>query len=94
MFFGVEHGALFSVQAAQSAGKKAVVAFLSPHHQTRERWVDRQYGEFPELATPAARRLLEMGKQRDARRDQEARTADVVHCASSFTRDFTDRRGY
>jgi glycosyltransferase involved in cell wall biosynthesis len=85
-FLGIEHGALFSIQAAQSAGKKAVVAFLSPHHKTRERWVDSEYERFPELCTPATRRLLDMGKERDARRDEEARTADVVHCASSFTK--------
>jgi glycosyltransferase involved in cell wall biosynthesis len=84
-FFGVEHGALFSLEAARSAGKKAVVAFLSPHHQTRERWVDPQYDRFPELSTPTSRRLREKAKQRDARRDQEARLADVIHCASSFT---------
>lgn len=85
-FFGIEHGALFSIQAAHSAGKKAAVAFLSPHHKTRERWVDSEYERFPELCTPATKKLLEMGKERDARRDQEARTADVVHCASSFTK--------
>jgi glycosyltransferase involved in cell wall biosynthesis len=85
-FLGVEHGALFSIRASRSIGKKSVIAFLSPHHKTRERWVDRQYELFPELWTPATRRLLDMGKERDARRDQEARMADVVHCASSFTR--------
>ena len=86
-YLGVEHGALFSIQAAHKEGKKAVVAFLSPHHKTRERWVDREYQRFPELLTPANRRLLELARERDARRDQEGQLADVVHCASKFTRD-------
>jgi glycosyltransferase involved in cell wall biosynthesis len=85
-FFGVEHGALFSIQAARSAGKQAVVGFLRPHHKTQERWVDPQYDRFPELWTPATRRLREKARQRDARRDEEARLASVIHCASNFTR--------
>jgi glycosyltransferase involved in cell wall biosynthesis len=85
-FFGVEHGALFSIQAARAAGKKACVAFLSPHHKTQERWLDPQYDRFPELWTPATRRLREKARKRDARRDEEARVADVIHCASNFTR--------
>jgi len=86
-FLGIEHGALFSIQSARAAGKKTVVAFLSPHHKTREQWVDPQYDQFPELSTPATKRLMELAKARDARRDQEGRLADVVHCASKFTRD-------
>ena len=84
-YFGVEHGALSSIQAARAIGKKSVVGFLSPHHSTRAEWVDREYERFPELLTSDTRRIRERAKARDARRDEEARTADVVHCASTFT---------
>lgn len=93
-FFGVEHGALFSIQAAHAAGKKAVVGFLSPHHKTQERWVDPQYDRFPELWTAATRQLREKARQRDARRDEEARMADVLHCASKFTRNSLIAEGH
>jgi glycosyltransferase involved in cell wall biosynthesis len=86
-FFGVEHGALASLRAARRLGKPSVLAFLSPHHATRRAWVDAEYERFPELATPASRRLLELGRRRDARRDEEARLADVILANSRFTRD-------
>lgn len=84
-YFGVEHGALSSIQAARSVGKKSVVGFLSPHHSMRAEWVDQEYERFPELLTSDTRKIRELAKTRDARRDEEARTADVVHCASTFT---------
>jgi glycosyltransferase involved in cell wall biosynthesis len=87
VFLGVEHGALFSVEAAKMAGKKSVVAFLSPHYETRKKWVDVEYERFPELLTASKRALLLKGPERDARKDKEAAIADVVHCASRFTRD-------
>jgi len=83
--FAVEHGALCAVSAARRLGKKSVVAFLSPHHFLRRRWVDREYERFPELLTPGGRRLLELARERDARRDEEARLADLIYANSSFT---------
>jgi glycosyltransferase involved in cell wall biosynthesis len=85
-FLGVEHGALATLEAARRLGKPGVVAFLSPHHATRARLVDAEYARFPELATSATRRLLELGRRRDARRDAEAAAADVVLANSEFTR--------
>jgi glycosyltransferase involved in cell wall biosynthesis len=84
-FFGVEHGSLWSIMAARRSGKKSVVAFLSPHHSVRERWVDREYASFPELAAPHTRRLSELARRRDARRDEEARLADAIYTNSRFT---------
>lgn len=84
---GVEHGALAMLVEARRLGKPAVLAFLSPHHTTRATWVDAEYDRFPELSTPASRRLLALGRERDARRDAEARLADVVVANSRFTRD-------
>ncbi len=84
-FFGVEHGVLCAISAARRLGKKSVVAFLSPHHSVRRRWVDREYERFPELSTPDSRRLMELARRRDARRDEEARLADVIYANSSFT---------
>ncbi len=86
-FFGVEHGALAALRMAKEQGKAGVLAFLSPHHTMREQWVDREYEKFPELLTPATRKLLRLATARDARRDEEARLADAILTASSTTRD-------
>lgn len=86
-YFGVEHGALEGITAARSLGKPSVVGFLSPHHMTRKRWVDSEYDRFPGLRSRDAQRLLDKARLRDARRDREAFESDVVHCASSFTRE-------
>jgi glycosyltransferase involved in cell wall biosynthesis len=84
-FIGVEHGCLRSLQAARQAGKKSVVSFESPHHLFRARWVDSEYEQYPELFTPAKRKLQQLGQLRDARRDREAELADVIQCASQVT---------
>ena len=84
-FLGVEHGALAAVQTAQSFGKPTVVAFLSPHHRTRERWVDAEFDRQPELGRPGRARLDDLSYARDARRDDEAMLADWVVSGSSFT---------
>ncbi len=84
-FFGVEHGALAAIRAAQGLGKPAILAFLSPHHRTRERWVDAEFDRQPELGTPGRARLDHLSDERDARRDDEAALADWVVSGSSFT---------
>jgi len=84
-YLGVEHGALSSLQSARALGKPGIVAFFSPHYSARAEWVDPEYERFPELLTPATRKIRQLAKARDARRDEEARMADLVHCASMFT---------
>jgi glycosyltransferase involved in cell wall biosynthesis len=84
-FFGVEHGALQALSTARRLGKRSVVAFLSPHHSVYNRWVGKEYELFPELLTPATRRLRELARRRDARRDEEARLADVIYANSGVT---------
>ncbi len=84
-FFGVEHGALRAIEAAQDVGKPAAVAFLSAHRQTRERWVDAEFVRHPELRRPRAARLEYLAADRDERRDAEARRADWIVSGSSFT---------
>jgi glycosyltransferase involved in cell wall biosynthesis len=84
-FLGVEHGALGTIRAARESGKKSVITFLSPHHAFREKWVDAEYKAFPELLTPSAQRLLHLGIQRDRRRDEEAKLADIIRTNSSLT---------
>lgn len=93
-FVGVEHGALAALRMAKQEGQKGVVAFLSPHHTMREQWVDREYEKFPELLTPATRTLLRFATVRDARRDEEARLADVILTASLTTRDSLIAAGF
>ena len=84
-FLGLEHGCLRALRAARRLGRRRVMAFLSPHHATRARWVDAEYQRFPELETPASRRLLALAGARDQRRDDEAAEAEVVVANSEFT---------
>jgi len=90
-FFGIEHGALASIKSAKNKGKKSIVAFLSPHHSVREKWMNGERDKFPELFTNATGRLIELGKIRDARRDKEASLADII-CTNSnlVTQSLTD----
>jgi glycosyltransferase involved in cell wall biosynthesis len=84
-YLGVEFGALASLRAAKSLGKPGVLAFLSPHHQTRARWVEPELARFPEIETDVERRLRALSVERDRLRDEEARTADAIVTGSSFT---------
>jgi glycosyltransferase involved in cell wall biosynthesis len=84
-FVGVEHGCLESVRAARSLGKRVVVAFLSPHHETLRECVFGEYAKYPQLMTPYVERLLRLMPRRTARKDEEARLADLVLTASRFT---------
>ncbi len=84
-FFGVEHGALHAIREAHSVSKPAVVAFLSPHRQTRARWVDSEFDRHPEFGARSRSRLDDLGVDRDARRDDEAREAEWIVSGSSFT---------
>jgi glycosyltransferase involved in cell wall biosynthesis len=84
-FLGVEHGALTSIGAARALGKSAVVAFLSPHRQTRVAWVDVEYEKTPSLRSKGRDAIEALSGLRDSRRDQEARAADWVVTNSSFT---------
>lgn len=85
IFCGLEHGSLRSLSVAQRLGKTGMVTFLSPHPSTRARWVDAEYQRFPELLTPTARRLLDLGRRRDVRRDSEAAMSDFIITNSRFT---------
>jgi glycosyltransferase involved in cell wall biosynthesis len=84
-FFGVEHGCEATLAACRAAGKRSVVAFSSPHHSFRKRWVDAEYEKFPELATEDLRALSLLGRKRDALRDREAAAADFIHANSALT---------
>jgi glycosyltransferase involved in cell wall biosynthesis len=84
-FLGVEHGALAALRAAKGAGKPGVVAFLSPHHRTRARWVDAESAAEPGLRDDASAAIDTMTARRDHRRDVEAETADWIVTNSSFT---------
>src|SRR5262245_1636244 len=84
-FLGVEHGCLRALIAARRLGKPGVVAFLSPHHSARRRSIEAEYARWPELLTPEVRRFSELARGRDARRDDEARVADLVYANSRVT---------
>lgn len=85
LFVGVEHGALEALHACREAGKTGVVMFLSPHHAFLDRWLEPEYEAYPELLTPADREILELNVARDARKDEEMRTAHLVRANSALT---------
>ena len=85
LYVGVEHGALEALQACRGVGRPGVVMFLSPHHAFRERWLAPEREAFPELVSLAQRTLVEMGAERDARRDEEMSTAHLVRANSGLT---------
>jgi glycosyltransferase involved in cell wall biosynthesis len=84
-FIGIEHSCLASLRAARALGKPGVVTYLSPHHRTRARWVDREMQESPELISSGRRHIQGLAAARDARSDEEAATADWIETGSSFT---------
>jgi glycosyltransferase involved in cell wall biosynthesis len=84
-YLGVEFGALASLQAAAALGKPGWLAFLSPHHRTRARWLEPEWQRFGDRRTDADRRLDALGVERDRRRDDEAHIADGIVSGSSFT---------
>ena len=84
-FLGVEHGALASLRAARALGKPGVVAYLSPHHRTRAKWVDVEFDRDPALLTPGRARSERLAPLRDERRDEEATTATWIETGSTFT---------
>jgi len=93
-FFGIEYGALATARVCQQLGKPVVLGLLSPHHSLREQWVDPEYERFPELLTPAARRLMELAHRRDRRRDEETQAADVIFINSSLSRRSLEQAGF
>ncbi len=84
-FLGVEYGALAALESARRLGKPGVVAFLSPHHRTRAKWVDAEFDRSPNVASPGRAALERLTAARDARRDEEAQVADWIETGSSFT---------
>jgi len=82
---GVEFGALAALTEARRRNKIGLVAFLSPHHLTRRRWLEPELGASPQAQTPADRKLAALSVARDARRDEEAAMADWIITGSSFT---------
>ncbi|MEO7190504.1 MAG: glycosyltransferase [Vicinamibacterales bacterium] len=84
-YLGVEFGALASLTEARRLGKPGFVAFLSPHHRTRRRWVDPECAAWPELQSESDRDLAVLAEARDARRDREGDMAEWIVTGSTFT---------
>lgn len=93
-FIGIEHGCLFSLEAAKKEGKKTIVRFLSPHHTFFKKWVIPEYNKFPSLRTPAVKKLIDLAKKRDLRRDKEAELADIISTNSMLTTQSFIEAGY
>jgi len=84
-FIGTDHSCLATLRVARRIGKPAILVYLSPHHSAKKKWVDTEYEAFPELLTASTKRLMQLAVARNARRDQEARLADIIVTNSSFT---------
>jgi glycosyltransferase involved in cell wall biosynthesis len=84
-YLGIEFGALAALRAARRVHKPGLLAFLSPHHLTRDRWLNPEYDRHPALRSDLDRRIAALTVERDRRRDAEAATADWLLTGSSFT---------
>lgn len=86
-FFGIEHSALAALKTAKDMGKPGILGYMGGHHSKLEKWVYREYEQFPELKTPARKAIL--GRRRSRRyqrKDREADLADFIHTNSEFTK--------
>jgi glycosyltransferase involved in cell wall biosynthesis len=85
VYLGVEHGALEALRASRKFGAAAGLIYTSLHHRFRERWLEPELRRFPQLLTESAGRIRSRDAARDARRDDEIRTADFFHANSLVT---------
>ena len=93
-YLGVEFGALAALTEARRRHKVGLVAFLSPHHLTRRRWLEPELAAWPQARTSTDRKLEALSVARDARRDEEAAIADWIITGSSFTTRTLVEAGY
>jgi glycosyltransferase involved in cell wall biosynthesis len=84
-YLGVEHGALQALRAARANGVAAGLIYTSLHHQYREKWLNPELAKFPNLMDASSRQIAQRDGRRDARRDEELRSADFVHANSELT---------
>ena len=92
--FGVEHGCLEAIREANRLGKWGAVAFTSPHYSFLDKWVRPELDKFPEISTKEFKRLDELAKERDLRRDEEARAAKIIHTNSELTKNTLIQAGF
>jgi glycosyltransferase involved in cell wall biosynthesis len=83
-YVGLEHGALEALQAAKRLGVRTCLVFTSPHHAFRKKWVEDRSREHGIPISQEEEELLRRGVERDRRRDEEMRIADVVLTNSSL----------
>lgn len=84
--FGVEHGCLGAIREANRLGKWSAVAFTSLHHSFVEKWVLPELKKFPDLEDHVTRRLDQLARKRDQRRDYEAQASKIIHTNSELTK--------
>ncbi len=84
-FIGTEFGCLSSIKEAKKQGLPCAVVYMSPHYSSYERWVEPEFAKYPELENDYSSRMKKLSVQRNARKDEEARLADILVSNSGFT---------
>lgn len=82
-YLGTEFGSLASIRTAKQLGKKSILIFTSPHHETRKKWLDGELKS--KVVTVSQKKLEAKAIERDKRRDEEAFEADFIHTNSTFS---------
>ncbi|AEE50743.1 glycosyltransferase family 4 protein [Haliscomenobacter hydrossis] len=85
-YLGTEFGSLASIRTAKQLGKKSILIFTSPHHETRKKWLNLVHDTHAHAITAQQKKLIQKSFERDQRRDEEAHQADFIHTSSMFTR--------
>jgi glycosyltransferase involved in cell wall biosynthesis len=94
VFLGVEHAALASLKTSREIGVAAGLIYPSVHHLFRKKWLDPELARYPQLLGESAREIRERDTARDARRDDEMRTAEFIHANSAVTARSLVEAGY
>lgn len=82
-----EHAGLAALQRAKALGVLAIYEQPSQHHTFFTRIAEEQFKKYPELKSAGTSLLVdEKSRRRNARRDEELATADVIVCNSTFTK--------
>ena len=87
LIYGYETECLETFRAAKAAGIRRVLDLPSPEHDFVENLLRAERERFPELQSPARKRLDAFQPERTARRHEEFKLANLVCANSTFTRD-------
>jgi glycosyltransferase involved in cell wall biosynthesis len=84
--YGYEHSSLFTFQRAKQLGVKVAYEVPAPDTRYSKRVLDQELEKFPQMRTPYHIYTEKKENRRLARRMAEWESADLVVCASHFTK--------